>query len=902
MGSDTSGNNTDDCCDGGTSTSSSSIPLPTSSAAVSSIHMKSESRMAFRKSSNDDTDENTVTTIDRSCNNDISRTTTNTVTTHNTTTMKDIKPPDKGTTGSKWLFSLRNNTFLQYIIIVVPYLIGVVWHMYGHVNYSILTGDFQNPKRSYIDENSLDPNHFQLYGTYHDISTTATSTITSTSFTNTNTNNTPWDIQKSLCESIRHQTMMTGITIPCFQYDPITHHHHYRHRRKRTANGNSASIDRWEIVKITPLATGIIPNTEAIVLVVPPFHPNQSLLQQQQFQTSLLQLIQRLSSPITTPWLSKTIFIVAPLVVPTSPTSSFTTNHTTATTTPQTKLSTSMIPLLENTVRSFLNTYLGDSTSISESGVAKESSSSLPPEFMGCILRHVLVVDFETFEPMYDNTIVIKEKEEQQLLLPHIHYRNEIRILSSGRRGVLPNMDLTFLCKFIYERSNMVQQLQPIYHKSNQKYTMTDVVVHPYQKWIIRHLASIRQHIEPIKERYISKLPETFAALISTTVLPMILSWYESVLPLLTYEWILRIGPYPPHTPALERGIDSITLQGSFATTTNRISPNSISPQQYIMEYVQRLELVIRSLSNLHERLHHSTSLYLLVSKDRFVKHEEYLIPNILLILPLLIRAILYILISDEKQDDGDGSNDENETSHGIIAPTSTSTLEEDNSNNNNNYSNNGIDCTHSRKLKRRKLHEFGFTAIGQALLISFVWTTLSCDLLRYYIPLLPNDNDTTSMSFVEYIPYRYPMTILYALFVSILAKFSQWKELGSSTFLWCPIDRKYQRCIQFVSCLLATYIHVGIAFGHVSLAYPSALVWTPLLAFPTYNYRPQDVDRKVGPIEFFSAIGIFVITAPFTCLVPDIFPTYTPYVRYIYIPLHMMFCVQHIIPMIHRG
>ena len=120
-----------------------------------------------------------------------------------------------------------------------------------------------------------------------------------------------------------------------------------------------------------------------------------------------------------------------------------------------------------------------------------------------------------------------------------------------------------------------------------------------------------------------------------------------------------------------------------------------------------------------------------------------------------------------------------------------------------------------------------------------------------------------------------------------------------SSLFLFCATDRKYQRCIQFVSCLLATYIHIGIAFGHVSLAYPSALVWTPLLAFPTYNYRQQDIDKRLGMISFYSKIIVFVITNPFAFLVPYVFPTYTPYVRYVYIPLHMLYCIQHIIPVL---
>ena len=49
-------------------------------------------------------------------------------------------------------------------------------------------------------------------------------------------------------------------------------------------------------------------------------------------------------------------------------------------------------------------------------------------------------------------------------------------------------------------------------------------------------------------------------------------------------------------------------------------------------------------MSNLQERLHHSISQYLLPSTTKFVSNGEYMIPAILVMLPLAIRALLLIL------------------------------------------------------------------------------------------------------------------------------------------------------------------------------------------------------------------------------------------------------------------
>ena len=84
-------------------------------------------------------------------------------------------------------------------------------------------------------------------------------------------------------------------------------------------------------------------------------------------------------------------------------------------------------------------------------------------------------------------------------------------------------------------------------------------------------------------------------------------------------EW----NRFPPHDVAMQRGIDSITIQYS--------GKNEIP-----------ILNLLRGLNSLQERLHHSTPLYLLPSSTKFVSNNEYILPPIIFgILPLLIRTIL---------------------------------------------------------------------------------------------------------------------------------------------------------------------------------------------------------------------------------------------------------------------
>lgn len=49
---------------------------------------------------------------------------------------------------------------------------------------------------------------------------------------------------------------------------------------------------------------------------------------------------------------------------------------------------------------------------------------------------------------------------------------------------------------------------------------------------------------------------------------------------------------------------------------------------------------MVRAMSNLHEKLHHSVTQYLLLSTTKFVSNAEYIFPVILMLVPLAVRAL----------------------------------------------------------------------------------------------------------------------------------------------------------------------------------------------------------------------------------------------------------------------
>lgn len=479
--------------------------------------------------------------------------------------------------------------------------------------------------------------------------------------------------------------------------------------------------DGFEILKITPTQTAVRPVTEAIVLTIPwnTSHVSNS------FQMAIAHLIQQLQQA---KWLAKTIMIV-----------------------------TSTAPAdenLTNTVDRFLDVYLGppDGHSL---------RPPLPSDMNGFLLRNLLVVNIQQ-QPSPATTSTSP--------LP-LH---DIRILPQGRRGVLPNMDLTFLAMFVYSRS--------IYVRTNK----ATITMHPYREEATQ--------IQESNQSKVSFLPKELQ------------EWFPKMLELLAFEYALALGPFPPHATALDRGIDALTIEA-------RLAPSG-DPDRVTSDLVQRLEYILRALSNLHERLHHSTSLYLLASPERFVKHEEYLVPNLLLLIPLVVRAISLVLVD--------------------------------------------IPVFHWPTVKH--------TIVLALLLIAALHGVVS-----------KMDKEITTPAFV----------LVYA---------------AMTLFLHLGLRRLSKQTVQFVVCTVALLVHTPIAFGHVSLAFPSALFWAPLIAFPSFTSNNNQEGKEMKGMRIWTRLIVYTlsftmiaITLPCILLVPRVFRDYTIYVRYGYMPLHALLAILYL-------
>ena len=69
-----------------------------------------------------------------------------------------------------------------------------------------------------------------------------------------------------------------------------------------------------------------------------------------------------------------------------------------------------------------------------------------------------------------------------------------------------------------------------------------------------------------------------------------------------------------------------------------------LSEQEGMLRLAELLELTVRSLNNLLERLHHSTTLYLLLSLDWHVSIQVYMFPAGLLVAATLLQVSAGVL------------------------------------------------------------------------------------------------------------------------------------------------------------------------------------------------------------------------------------------------------------------
>ena len=546
--------------------------------------------------------------------------------------------------------------------------------------------------------------------------------------------------------------------------------------------------DHFEVAMIMPLSNAIDASEEAVVLVIPRpigfVGEDKEILDWSSsiFHKAMVRSIKHLANPGETPWLAKAVLVVTPTM---------------------SDVSGKSAPSLEEAVSSFLDAYSGEQAisldyQRNRQGDKEETIPLLPPRLSGAILRNLVVLE------VTDNATTINTTTKRNPASTHVS------ILPQGRRGVLPNADLVFLVGKLMEKTLF-------YKLSNSKRFLT----HAFTKESLAAESWANQWIDG------SDFLAGNKDLIRKTKV-----WAKGMIDVFFFAKTLAVGPYPPHAPALERGIDSLTIRASFEGVYHR-DPS--------VELVQYSEYIIRSLANLHERLHHSFTLYLLPTPKTFVSHIEYLLPNILVVLPLAIRVF------------------------GLLLPKMTR----------------GLD------LKAMS---------GIFLIVLAVDATmfLAADVFGC-------ENSFQTMAALSVI-------------LCIGAVFFWVKEILHRNHHRKSSDAPEKSCetegdnpdsnpettrtimtLQFITCALAVYILVPIAFSHASLSYLPSMLWTPLLAFPDYSSMKKSnltssrrLVQKFGLLPFLCLVA--VATAPPVLLVPQIFSVYTPFVRHAYSPIHVLF------------
>lgn len=331
---------------------------------------------------------------------------------------------------------------------------------------------------------------------------------------------------------------------------------------------------------------------------------------------------------------------------------------------------------------------------------------------------------------------------------------NQVRILPQGRNGVLPNMDLVFATMSMYSRT--------VFLRRN-----SNMIMHSYGE---------------ASRLWKDQIPSWFS--------PFAQQWALELGNMFLFSYQLAMGPENPHVVALEKGIDSLTIEANLVGDKARSNA---------VDCVAKLEGVLHSLSNLHERLHHSITQYLLPSPTKFVSHAEYLIPNLLILLPLVLRAATLILLD---------------------------------------------------------IQRFDFCALQTVGVIVIVSLMLTLVALR-----------TTRNQSVMNALYA----IVYVTMCLILPDANKER-------------RAYGQSLQFVTCLVAIYSHVPLVLAHVSLAFPSALIWSAAIAFPAFPIQSAAWQTAKRPVVLTFALGSLALVPSY------IFSgEYTPFLTTVFMPLHML-------------
>ena len=264
--------------------------------------------------------------------------------------------------------------------------------------------------------------------------------------------------------------------------------------------------------------------------------------------------------------------------------------------------------------------------------------------------------------------------------------------------------------------------------------------------------------------------------------------------------------------------------------------PSSIHP--HYADLTRCLEHLLRSISNLHERLHHSIAQYTMPSPSKFVSHGEYIYPAILVSLPMVVRAALLAL----------------------------------------------------KDLKR-----FHFVYVGMVL-GSVCMTTIVIALWNYQI-VSEDARSSVQYSMTGWNITRLLYLISYLLVAYVARLKYNNKHMHPTTAESANKEQSNNSCerrgsLRFIACLVGIYLHAPMLLANYSLGFPSSLFWSPLLAMlvlPLSLHQFVSRSKVLTSISFAVKCLFLLVTSPPVYLVPQILHQYTPYALGVFTPLHFL-------------
>lgn len=544
---------------------------------------------------------------------------------------------------------------------------------------------------------------------------------------------------------------------------------------------------QFDVVKISPSIGPVVQSPEAIVLIVNDANATGDWYADSDLNASIMHLIKRLGSKKDCPWLAKTVFVVSAVGQVRNSSSDDAINSSE----------------LDELVQSFLSSYSGKSMHDAKTLVAP-----LPPHFIYPLIRSVLVLsNIPTSQSSSSST--------------------EVRILPHGKRGALPNLDLVFATVLSFQSRDKTG-----YQSSSMFYGDSDFRVHPFPE-VETGAVNVMQHLW---DTISGDVLEKALGMKEGAMRRAFIQYAKDMGGLLGFMGASMLGRAGPHYPALERGIDSLTIELRIPPKpVKNVASSTTLIHTHMADTARVTEHLLRAISNLHERLHHSIAQYTLPSMTKFVSHGEYIFPAILTTLPMVIRAIM---------------------------------------------------------LSLRDIRRFRFAFVGVALGAVSLMTGFIYMWPHYQNKENRPENDT-SLNWNELIVYFAAHAIVITISrQTSQAEMSKWLKHSPADGTNITMDEQH-KSLRFIACLCAIYLHAPLLLANYSLGLPSSAFWCPLLAI--FMFLPS--DRLKHRIEMRLVVSLvmlllLVVTCPPFFIVPRIFGANTTYINTVYTPLHLLLSV----------